>query len=265
MSIEENISVTREDFIRGFSNLSLRRGHKVIVHGSLSSFGFVEGGTRTVVQALMDAIASEGLLVMPAFTYGRDVYDPACSVSHTGRIAEEFRKMPGVRRSLHPTHSLCAWGKDAGTFVEGHDRMDPFGPNSPLHRFIYEGGYVLLLGVTHTSNCVIHVAQELAPVPYLDRPKHVRLIDQRGEIQTVTARRAGCSLGFDKITPFLEEKKLEKLTAIGNAAVRAISAKEIVDVAVRLFKETPSALLCDRGDCFACNEARTMIQQSNNA
>ncbi len=259
MSAEQNIRVAREDFLRGFSELSLTRGHKIIAHSSLSSFGFVEGGALTVIHALMNAVTDEGLLVMPAFTYGRDAYDAARSVSRTGKIAEEFRAMPGVFRSLHPTHSLCAWGKDAENFLAGHDRIDPFGSGSPLHRFLQEDGYILLLGVTHTSNCVIHVAQEIAHVPYIDRPKKVRVKRDGGNEEEVEARRAGCSLGFDKIIPYLEKRNVEKFCVIGKARLRFMKAKDVMDVAVEIFKNDPAALLCDRAECFSCNEARAMM------
>ena len=250
--------VTFNGLVRGFFNAGLQPGDHVLVHSSLSSFGRVADGPGAIPLALMDVVGESGLVVMPAFTYGKDIFDAARSISQTGKIPETFRLMPGVVRSLHPTHSVSAWGKNCRELVAGHENVHPFATGSPLHKFLQLNGKILLVGVTHTANSILHLAQELAHVPYLDRPKQVRSLDNKGNVQTVTVRRAGCSLGFDKIMPFLEEKRLEKRAAIGKASVRTSPAKEVVDVAVRLFEENPHALLCDRADCFACNEARTM-------
>jgi aminoglycoside 3-N-acetyltransferase len=44
----------------------------LLVHSSLSSFGYVESGAETVINALMEAISDSGALLMPSFPSGSE-------------------------------------------------------------------------------------------------------------------------------------------------------------------------------------------------
>ena len=58
-----------------FRSLGLAEGMTVIVHSSLSRLGWIAGGARAVVDALLGAIGNAGTLVMP--THSGDLSDPA--------------------------------------------------------------------------------------------------------------------------------------------------------------------------------------------
>jgi aminoglycoside 3-N-acetyltransferase len=54
-----------------------------------------------------------------------------------GAVTEYFRGLPGVVRSLHPTHSVIARGPGAHELVAGHHEADtPFGDGTPFARMI---------------------------------------------------------------------------------------------------------------------------------
>ena len=55
--IRERPHVTKEDIEVGLCELGLRKGNLVVVHSSLSAFGYVEGGTDTVIYALLETPA----------------------------------------------------------------------------------------------------------------------------------------------------------------------------------------------------------------
>jgi aminoglycoside N3'-acetyltransferase len=70
-------------------------------------------------------------LAMPAFILGGRYYDPIehyrhnsfdvrKTVAETGLITEVFRRRAGVKRSLHPTHSVCALGPLADELTATH-------------------------------------------------------------------------------------------------------------------------------------------------
>ena len=66
MSIEESQPhVTYSMLVDGLGNLGLTEGDVVLVHSSLSRFGYVEGGADTVVDALLAAVGAEGTVAVP--------------------------------------------------------------------------------------------------------------------------------------------------------------------------------------------------------
>jgi aminoglycoside 3-N-acetyltransferase len=163
------------DIVEGLRSAGLQAGQSVVVHSSLSAFGWVEGGALAVLRALSEVIGPKGTLVMPTFTYsltwwGQPPFDRLHSPSHTGRLTEVFRRRPGVRRSPHPTHSIAAQGPLAAELTEAPLDYEPLGVNSPLDRLARAGGRVLLLGVGQCRNSTVHVAESRADVPYLRCP-----------------------------------------------------------------------------------------------
>lgn len=228
-------------------------GIKVIVHSSLRSFGLVKDGAPAVLRALMELVTAHGLIMMPAFTYGRQPFDVHNTPAQTGKISEAFRLMKGVRRSQHPTHSFCAWGHEAEDILAGHKVTAPFSKDTPLDKFAQRGGYVLLMGVTHTANSLIHVAQEHAHVPYLDRPKLVKVMEA-GALQEMVVRRAGCSLGFDRISPFLDERGLVEKHKVGDSNILLMKAGAVLERVTEVLTNDPYILACDNPGCYSCNE-----------
>ena len=66
---------TRSSLATDLRQLGLTPGSIVLVHASLSSLGWVCGGSVTVIQALMDVLTTEGTLIMP--TQSMNYSDPA--------------------------------------------------------------------------------------------------------------------------------------------------------------------------------------------
>jgi len=163
--------------------LGVDAGSTVLVHGSLSSLGWVCGGPPAVVDALQRVVGEDGTLVMPTHSPGnRDPtdmgkppvpdswygtireqmppYRPAVTPTRgMGAIAECFRSYPGVRRSAHPQHSFAARGVDAAFVTEGHSYDYSLGEESPLARVYDLDGQVLFLGTTHATNTSLHLAE----------------------------------------------------------------------------------------------------------
>lgn len=163
----------RTTLARDLSRLGLTKGQTVLVHASLSALGHVEGGAAAVIGALLDVLTETGTLLMPALSYSAVTaatprFDVRVTPSNVGLIAETFRARPGVHRSVHPTHSVCALGPRAHELLDGHERDDtPCGPNSPFRRNALTGGSLLFLGCGPGPNTTIHAVEELVEPPYL--------------------------------------------------------------------------------------------------
>ena len=151
--------------------LGIKENDTVLVHASLSSLGFVEGGADTVIDTLI-SVLKDGTLLMPTLSFDSvTVSEPVFSVNDTpscvGKISETFRKRAGVIRSMHPTHSVAAYGKNTSPF-------------SLLPKY---NGKVLMLGCTLSPNTSMHGVEELINPDYLLCPEMTEyiLIDKDGK------------------------------------------------------------------------------------
>lgn len=174
---------TRESIYHDLRELGVEKGMTLIVHTSLSSLGWVNGGAVAVIQALMDAVSEEGTIVMPSQTV--EVSDPAewenppvpeswweeirrtmpmyhpdyTPANFMGKVAEVFRTFPGVIRSSHPSYSFTAWGRDKEEIIANQPLEWSLGEASPLGKLYQKGAHVLLLGAGYDSCTAFHLAE----------------------------------------------------------------------------------------------------------
>ena len=252
------MSITRSELVYAFRGLGLRPGAGVMVHSSLSSIGHVEGGADAVVGALLDTVGPEGTVAVPTFTRYGEPYDVDSSRSTTGAIAEALRSREAAVRSLHPTKSVAAIGPTAASLVSEHGPSNSLGPGSPLHRLLDGGGAVLLLGVDHTANSAVHVAERLAGVPYRDQMAETAVLVD-GSVSTVEVNRVHCSRGFEVVRPLAEHAGIVSRGLIGDAETRLLNGERLLSLVVELLEAEPGALLCSVPDCERCAYARRRL------
>jgi len=146
---------TKEDIKEGLKKLGLPKGAVVMVHSSLSRFGYVEGGADTVIDALLESVGKEGTIVAPTITVSPrfsanipPTFNPDTTPCWTGPIPERLRKRKEALRSLHPTHSVAAIGAKAKEIIEDHDEcMSPCGRGAPYQKIgKLDNGFILFLG-----------------------------------------------------------------------------------------------------------------------
>jgi aminoglycoside 3-N-acetyltransferase len=245
---------TRDSLAADLRALGLQSGMVVIVHSSLSSIGWVNGGSVAVVQALLDVITPDGTLVMPAHSgeYSdpshwehppvpeawwqiiRDTmpaFDPRFTPTRgMGRIAETFRTWPGARRSAHPQDSFAAWGRHAEFITANHALENVLGDGSPLARVYDLDGQVLLLGVPHANNTSFHLGEYRAPggklvvqgAPIMENGQRVWKAFTTLEIDSDCFDDLGAD--FEKVNPV-------KIGLVGSATTRLFSQQAAVDFA----------------------------------
>lgn len=153
--------------------MGVRRNGILLVHASLRSLGHVAGGPETVIQALFAALGERGTLLFPALSYetvgpANPFFDVRRTPSCVGALPEYFRLREGTLRSIHPTHSVCAAGRQARELLDGHEQdSTPCGPHSPFHRLPHYEGQILFLGCGLRPNTSMHALEELVEPPYL--------------------------------------------------------------------------------------------------
>ncbi len=241
MSDKQDPIVTKQDIVNGLHRLNVNEGDVILVHSSLGSFGYVEGGADTVIDALLETIGPEGTVMVPTITATANqnvdnppIFDVRNTPSWTGKIPEVFRKRPNAIRSLHPTHSVAAIGKLAKYLTKDHiNSPTPCGQNSPYMRLIELNGKVVFLGVTLKSCTLFHTIEEIADLPYhlQKTPVTAKIIDTKGNVieKTMYIHLWGRERDFEKLEPKLLEKGFMKIGKIGNADIRVLDAKPTVE------------------------------------
>lgn len=252
---DERPLVTERDLVECFSNLGVTRGGAVLVHSSLSSLGVVRGGAHAVVDALLEVIGPDGLLIMPTHTWstvGSDqpVFHETLSPSTTGLITEELRRRPSAVRSLHPTHSVAALGRGAVEFCRGHElRSTPCSHSSPYGRLVAAAGQVLLIGVGLESFTLMHAFEEWAEVPWLfNRSEDLAVLTADGSTLTVASQRHTNDphyeeRDFPSLEPVLRDGGAIGYGRVGSAEVRLVDAATASDLLLPLIRANPDIVL----------------------
>jgi aminoglycoside 3-N-acetyltransferase len=240
--------------------LGVRKGGVLLVHTSFRAVGPVEGGPLGLLAALRLALGDLGTLVMPTMTDGESRFDPKTTPSvDMGITAETFWRQPGVERSTHPGGSFAASGPLAARICAPQPLSPPHGPDSPVGRVHDAAGQVLLLGVTHSENTTLHLAEALAGVPY--SVSHPCVVDVDGVPRTLLiAETDHCCIGFRKADAWLRARGLQREGPVGNASARLCAARDVVTVALEQLASDPLVFLCAAaGHCAECDAARASI------
>ena len=252
MPEQPTVTVTRDDIAAGLRALGVAAGGPLLVHSSLSSFGHVEGGADTVIDALLAAVAPGETVAVPTLTHGdvnasQPVFDYRTTPCCVGRIPETFRLRPDALRSLHPTHSCAAIGPRSEELLRDHERdVTPCGGRSPYQRLMRWGGKIVFLGVGLGVNTSFHALEELACVPWLfDRFEPLSTVDRHGHLQPAPSRRHSDVMrrDFEKMEPVLIEAGALVKGPIGAAEVRIVDAAAMQRTVAPLLARDPFLLL----------------------
>jgi len=242
-------------------NLGLGSGQTVLVHSSLSAFGYVVGGARSVVTALLETLGPDGTLVVP--THSGDLSDPSqwahppipeswwdtvraempaydphlTGTRKMGAMPEYVRQLPGSIRSAHPKSSFCALGPNADFITANHGLDNGFDDHSPLGRLYDLGASIVLLGVGHLNNTMLHLAEGRAPA--------MRPVTIDGSPMTVNGERKWVTYqsfdydarDFEQVGAAFAQSGLERVGLVGGAPSRLLPVVPLVDFATTWFAQ----------------------------
>lgn len=237
-------------------DLGVRPGSALLVHASLRSLGWVNGGSRAAVLALLDALGPAGTLVVPTHTNlsdpahwqhppvppewvdpvrdGMPAYDRATTPTRQmGAVADAVRTWPGALRSAHPQVPFAALGPAAEVVTAGHAVDRSLGESSPLARLYDLDADVLLLGVGHDRNTSLHLAEHRADWPSKDDLAAGAPLLVDGERRWVRYLDLATDTGdFPALGEALEAEGLVRIGRIGHAESRLMRQRAVVDAAV---------------------------------
>lgn len=254
--------ILKEDIVCALKNVGVHEGQTIMVHTSLSSFGFICGGAQTVIEALLECIGEEGTLMMPTQSWKnldpetgvhweeprewwqtiRDnwpAYDKAITPTNSmGAVAEMFRKWPGALRSDHPARSVAAFGRYAEYLTRDHDLSNIFGEGSPVGKLYELDGYVLLMGVGYDKNTSIHLADVRAEYPgkhYVTEHSAMMVDGKREWVAYQTLFVDGED--FEQIGEAFELQGKTSRVLLGNGSICLLRQRELVDFSVEWIQQ----------------------------
>ena len=253
--------VTKEMIKEALQRVGVTSKMILEVHSSLSSFGHVIGGARTVVDALMELMYAEGTILMPVQAIDNSEpsrwvnppaqtslwktireemppYDPEkTDLWKMGAVAENFRRREEVVFSNHPSLSYAAWGRYAKLLCNRQSLHFPFAEESPTARLYELKGYVLLLGTGFETATCMHLAEYRAEC----RPIIVEgasTIKEDGKEWRKYLNLDLDSSSFTKIGEILHKKGMVKETMLGDCRIQLFSVTDAVDEGTIYFEQT---------------------------
>lgn len=154
------------------TGLGISAGDVVLMHSSMRSLE-TDMTPESFLLEIMHVLTNDGTLLLPALTYESVTTEhPVFSISESepcvGMLPKTFMKMDGVVRSMHPTHSVFAWGAKAEVFTSDHILDNtPVGNNSPFMLLPVFNGKILFVGDILYSCTFMHGVEEIVNTPYV--------------------------------------------------------------------------------------------------
>jgi aminoglycoside 3-N-acetyltransferase len=247
---------TRKSLTSQFHSLGVKPNDILLVHSSLSSLGWVNGGAEAVVLALLDVLGETGTLVIP--TQSSDNSDPAnwqhppvpeewkATIRETmlpynprttgtrkmGVIAETVRTWPSAVRSMHPQTSFTAVGPKAEELMDGHALDCALGERSPLKKLEEANARVLLLGVGFDKCTAFHLA-EYRLLGAVVEENSFAVMGEEGRVWMTVNDVAVSDEGFEELGAEFERQGSVKRGKIGGGDAKLFDFADAVEFSQR--------------------------------
>ena len=166
--------------------------------------------------------------------------------SQMGVVSETFRKMSNVKRSFHPTDSVCALGKESDYFTNTHfGNITPYNENSPFKKLCSKKGKILMLGTTLNGACTnLHTLEDAVPFKYPvydEKIFVVKMIDHHGMVSSMETKvhnpvwssKRNC----DALKPLFEKENVLLNGKIGEAHCMLIDADKMLEVMIDYYHQ----------------------------
>lgn len=251
-----NEKVTKEMLLCGLKEIGIGKGDVLEVHSSLSSFGYVEGGANTIIEALIECVGESGTILMPTFhgfnPYNIHQFDVKKTNSVVGSVTNCFRKYENVERNLHPTHSVAVYGKHSKYLIEDSLKSpNPFDKYSPFYRLLKLNGKIVCLGVDIDTISFYHVIEDsLADYPkkvYLPKVFELESVDKIGKVHKIKTKAHDpkvhdyCIDGnpaiIKRLKKHFRKEKIIRETSVGMGYCCSLQVRGVYDCLRRLAKK----------------------------
>lgn len=233
--------IRRHTLAQQFKHLGVHSCPLLMVHASMRKTGPIEGGANVLIEAILDAIGSQGTMLMPLGATEKQPFNALTTPAHEdmGILAEVFRQHPKVQVNDHAASRFGAIGPQSTALLEPMPLHNYHGHGSVLSRFTEMGGSVLRLGADIDTVTVTHWAEYLAKLPYkrLVRRRYMRAdigeqwIESLDDCEGIAYWAGGDDYFSQILIDFLDKGKAQ-VGPIGNCTAELFAAQSFVDFAV---------------------------------
>lgn len=244
----------KAELFENLKALGAPRNKIVIMHSAYSLVGEFEGGPQAFLDGLIEYFTAEGgLFCIPTHTWGLlgetdlflDMTEKYTNLGLLPRLALEDGR--GVR-SENPTHSIVVFGdrERAEELVECEKWVTtPTSPDGFYGAFLSECGYILLIGVTQTSNTFLHAVDEILGIPgrICDDPLPARVKRADGSIVSrefyiYNEEGGDISCLFDKFSLAFDYRGAVKRGKVGDAPAILCDAAAMTDLVELIYSRS---------------------------
>ena len=248
--------LTKPELEEQLRALGVAAGMDLMMHSSLRRVGPVEGGADAIIDTLLEILGPAGTLMMSTVSGSVNRDQPVFHAAHTpssvGTLSNVFRKRPGVLRSLHPVHSIAAYGPKAEFYTRGHLEVNtPWSPDSPYGKLMRNGAHILFFGVNFECNTCMHALEIEARVPGLHTRETSTLyvFDTDNGCHTIEHHwHAPKKSYYADMEHLVERAGGLAYGRIGNGISRLVDARVLREVLLPVFERTPELAIMRRSD-----------------
>lgn len=242
---------TTAELVGLMQEMGMKEGSVVCIHASMREFYNYQGTAKELLEEIMRVITPKGTLMMPAMVFKDPkvllktdhIFDPQNDKTEAGYLAETFRQMDGVKRSINARQSVCAWGAQADYLTRDHHRgANCWDEYSPWYRLCELDGLVFNLGLPRLfmgtfNHCVEGLLAREHPywAKFFNKRMTFRYRDADGQIQSYTADESFIETRDykPKITRHFGPD-IYKIRRISNLEVKLFRAKPCLDIMLDL-------------------------------
>lgn len=230
---------------------------------SLKSIGNVDGGAKTVLDAILEVIGEEGTIVtdsfvpvhrLPLITHRSRVVVDDNTPSYAGALANVMLQHPDIVRSKHPIQKFAAIGKWAKDLMLNHT-PDSYAYDV-LRRMSFMGGKNLKIG---TDEKVVGVGTTHVAIGTLGFEQKRPVVgvfykDSDGNVKLFKRNWSGiCSEGLIKFIPYYREAgAILSEGQVGNAEAKITDMGKTLDIEIKILEKDPTFFFCDDPCCDGC-------------
>ncbi len=247
------MTVSFDELVLNFQKMGLTSGDVLLVHSSYKSFGGVEGGPQTVIDAISSILTDDGTLIVPTFNYdfcdGKP-FDIKKTPSKMGIISELVRTDSNSKRTLDPVFSFAILGKHRD-YLANLRSEHSFGPNSIFAKLRELDAKIMIIGLAYNESMTFfHHIEETQGCDYRYFKEFKGSITNYDDVKQdgkivlfVRDIERGVQNAVDKMGSIMEQEGIVKSIIIGESEIKIMNVNDVYKRTTEEMKKNPHILI----------------------